>query len=365
MKICFVIATLTSGGAERVVAALGNYFITLGHDVTIITFEKDGVDPHYYLDSKISLKQLNLLSLKHTSINYFFENLRRIIRIRKELIFIEPDVIISFMLTANILNIISRVFTGIPLIISERVHPGYHNFGKLREYLRKMTYRYADSVVVQTEDISKWFQENLHLQCRVIENPLEIKYFTRTNDGYLITNKKTIVAMGRLDRQKGHDLLIGAFSRIHDNHPDWRLYIYGEGPEYENLEKLIKQYDLRNKIFLKETVKDVRDAFDTTEIFVLPSRYEGYPNVLIEALSYNLCVIATDCPGANSIILENGRYGVLVENENEDAIAAALSELINSDTKRINYKKNARNAVLHLSIEKIANTWMSLIGECV
>lgn len=361
MNICFVIATLTSGGAERVACNLCNCWSLAGHRITIITFEKDGAIPHYQLKKNVTLKQLDLLSLDHSTINYLKENIIRIVRLKREFHRIKPDLIISFMLTANILNIFATAHTGIPLIISERVHPGFHNFGKMREFLRLITYRYADRIVVQTEEISRWFMDSMNVKPFVIQNPVDLNYFVRKTADIKTEQKKYIVSAGRLDRQKGQDLLIEAFSDLHDQYPEWNILIYGEGPEHDNLKDLIKKLNLEDKVYLKGIIQDIRDAFDLAEIFVLSSRYEGYPNVLIEALAYNLCVIASDCPGATREILDNGKYGRLVENENIGQLAGALAELMSSDIKRNEYKSQARNAVLGLSVENISERWLSLI----
>jgi len=364
MKICFVIAAMGPGGAERVASILCNHWVGSGHAVKLITFNDSNISSHYKLDSRIEILALNLLSLDHSLPMLVKENTSRIMRLREIFSREKPDVIISFMTTANILTILANIKLGFPLVISERVHPGYHDMGRLRSFLRARFYRYADRIVVQTADIADWMKINLGLKSDVMPNPIELDYFDNMPEQKKCPQdgaEHIMVSIGRLDRQKGHDITISAFARISAKYPNWKLQIYGEGPEREKLNRLIAASSLQDKVELKGVVDDVRVVLANSDLFVLSSRYEGFPNALIEALACSCCVIASNCHGASHNILQGGLYGKLVEPENIEELASTMEELISSHDQRHYYSTQARHAVTGFSAGNISQQWLDLI----
>jgi glycosyltransferase involved in cell wall biosynthesis len=172
-----------------------------------------------------------------------------------------------------------------------------------------------------------------------------------------------IVAAGRLVPQKGFDILIESFGRISSCYPDWTLTIYGEGPQRPELEIAVSKHELRDKVALPGVANDMRPVFRRASLFVLPSRLEGYPNVLLEALACGCPVIATDCPGGCGEILAQGRYGVLVPNESIECLAIGLKEMIENPELRASYSARAEGALKALDLETIANKWIKIFAE--
>ena len=171
-----------------------------------------------------------------------------------------------------------------------------------------------------------------------------------------------LIGVGRLTAQKGFDTLIEAFARVVSKHPDWRLVIYGEGPDRTELESLRDALALQAEVSLPGLTRNIDAAFAEASIFVLPSRFEGYPNALLEALAVGLPVIATSAPGGASEILERGKYGLLVAPDDAVALASALDRMMSDPALRAAYGAQAQKAVVELSTERIGRRWLDLLS---
>ena len=364
MKIAFIISTLSHGGAERVASILVNQWVVSSNDVYLLTFESPGTIPFYTIDKRVELRQLDVLFNNKNFFHSIYNNLRRVRKIISEVDNIQPDVIISFMVETNILSILAARYSNIPVVVSERVHPMKHRIGILRKYVRKLVYPFADAVVVQSEEIAKWVRKYISKSCRVLANPVDLERFTKSHNNSNVFKKENIItAVGRLERQKGFDVLVEAFNRIYRRFPNWQLEIYGSGSEEHNLLSLIKMHGLKEKVFLRGMTSDIAQVFRRTDIFVSASRFEGYPNAVLEALASGCCVIATDCPGASREILQDGKYGVLISQDSPDEMADALAGLMEDDTRRQGYADNAQNAVSMLNAHKVAEQWLDIFRQ--
>ena len=365
VKITFIISTLSSGGAERVASILCNYWHRDGHKVNIVTFENDLEKPHYPIDKEINVHRLNLIKKSSNLFAFLYNNITRIFIIRKKIKNLSPDIIISFMPETNIISIIAAFKTNIPIVISERVHPAYNEIGSVRSLARKFFYKYAKKVVVQTADIANWINENCKTKSVVIPNPVEIsaiKVFKNKNSfiNKSFSKKKTIVSIGRLDHQKGFDLLISSFSQVYQKHPNWILIIFGEGSEREKLEHLIRKNTLKKKILLLGVTKNIISELKSCDLYIHPSRYEGFPNALVEALACKKPVIASDCPGATKEILDNGNNGFLFPTNDKDSLAKCMDKLMSEKELRKKFISKGFNSIKEFDAPLIAKKWSDL-----
>jgi len=356
MRIAFIIPHFGTGGAERVASLLCNYWITQGHSVCAITFEKVGAASSYPLDERILVNQTQSFNTHQNPLSRIVTNARRISRIRSSLKAFGPDVILAFMTEANVVALWSAVGLGIPVVVSERNQPDRPGLGFWRRLARRLSYPMAAGLVVQTKPIARWAEEQFRVPIHILPNPV-----SRLRSEISRHSGKRVVAVGRLVRQKGFDLLIDSFVKIAARHPEWMLEIYGEGSERPALEAQVERCGCIERIRLPGICRHIGDVYADAGLFVLPSRFEGYPNALVEALAAGCPVIATNCPGASEQILGGGLYGMLVEPENVDALAVALDGMLSSETSRANFASQATRAVAALDTPIVGSQWLDLL----
>lgn len=355
MKILLVIPSLTAGGAERVLSDMANYWSYKGHNVSLITINP-WINDFYKLNENVNRIPFKDSKPKSGIINKLFSNIKRIILLRKIIIINKPEVVLSFLDVTNITTIIAAKGLSVRVVVSERIDPSANPLLNIFWYnLRKILYKRADIVVAQTKSASNWLNENCNIKTYVIPNPIrKLKKFN-------FQRKNLIISIGRLDKQKGHDVLIRSFSYFEKKYPDWSLEVYGEGPEKQNLILLIKQLNLQSKVFLKGKTNDVEKVLSTAGIFVLASRFEGFPNALLEAMSLGCPVVSTNCKSGPSEIIKNNENGYLVNVDDELQMSDKISFLIENPNKREEIGNHAKSIKDLYSQDQIMAQWTDLI----
>ena len=274
MNITLVISSLSSGGAERVLSNLANYWAEKRHRVTIITLAL-GV-PFYQLSEKINLKKIDQVLIWDTSFfSRSFQLVKRIFFLRKAILKSKPDVVVSFVDIMNITTLVACVGLKTPVVVSERVYPHLHQIPRFYKFLRTCFYPCAQRVIVQTKSPAVYFKKLKNVV--IIPNAVQ-KIKSLERDFSLPI--KHIISVGRLCEQKDFSTLIKAFSEIHKLHPALVLTIYGEGDERTNLESLIKSLNMTDSVFLPGAVTDIEKVLSTADLFIFPSLYEEFPNAL-------------------------------------------------------------------------------------
>ncbi|GAA2634135.1 glycosyltransferase family 4 protein [Actinomadura fulvescens] len=193
-----------------------------------------------------------------------------------------------------------------------------------------------------------------------IPNPLHSLTAPRTDH-----TSKVVVAAGRLTRQKGFDLLIPAFAKVTDRHPDWRLRLYGSGKAENRLRKLIHLHHLYNHVFLMGRTRDLDRELSGSSIYALSSRFEGFPMTLLEALNCGLAVASFDCPTGPNEIIVTGENGLLVPHEDGDGLAAALCRLIEDAPLRRRLGEAARATAVRYGPDEIRSRWEALFTDLI
>ena len=361
-RLTLAISSLGSGGAERVISILANHWVTAGVRVTLLVLDSPAVQPFYPLDPRVRLVSLDLAHNAENAATALAWNLRRCSAIRREIIRSSPDCVISFLDTMNVTVLLSTVGLPVPVIVSERIHPKYSPLGRAWSVLRRITYQRASRIVVQTADIASYMAEALGLSTVAIPNPIPQ---SRVNAVAEPEWSSTMVAMGRLNRQKGFDVLLDAFARVAAQYPDWSVVIYGDGSERPALEARLRTLNLQGRVSMPGRVKDPFSAMALAGLFVLPSRYEGFPNALCEAMAVGLPVVAADCPSGPAEMITNGADGVLVPVEDSEALAASLSRLMGDPALRKRLGAQARQAVERFALPRIVDLWNEEIARAV
>ena len=360
MRICFALNSLRAGGAERVAANLASEWARAGHEVSVITLASADVD-FYRLDGRVERRDLCLMGESKGPLSAMVANGQRLRRLRQEFRAVRPDVIVSFIDTMNVLVLIAAAGLGAPVVVSERIDPRKYPLGAVWETLRRLTYRYASGLVVQTESVAQWARgiaEQRHVI--VIPNPISD---TCIQIGRYAAKPRArrVVAVGRLVPQKGFDTLISAFDQAAACHPDWSLVIAGQGPLDGALRAQALATRCADRIEFAGLLQRPEELLGGSEMFVLSSRFEGFPNALVEGMACGCSVIATDCPSGPAEILTSGVDGVLVPVDDVDALAASLAALMADDAARQRLSAAAVKSAERFRLDGIADRWIRLL----
>lgn len=254
------------------------------------------------------------------------------------------------------LTIISDMGVNNKLIVSERNDPNNDGRSKFLIYLTNLLYNLADIVVFQTEYAKSIFSKKIQNKSLVIPNPVNPELFNihKTN------KEKKIVTVGRLEYQKNHELLVNAISHLHDKYPEYILEIYGKGTLEKNLNKQVKELNAQSYIFLKGQVDDVYNQIKNAALFVLPSRFEGVSNALLEAMILGIPCVTSNYPGSNEVIIHK-ENGYIFKNEDlQDLIQIIDFALSNDNTEIV---ENAKEYMKKYNPEKVLETWKEILTK--
>lgn len=365
LHIAIVLSGLGAGGAERVVSILSREWMEAGHRVTVICFESEGARPYYPLDSRIRIRQLGLSPARLVSFVAVSKVVRRVRALRQVLGEITPNVIISFLSRTNILTLLSSRGLDIPIIISERNNPSMQHLGFTWNFLRSVTYRRAFGMVTMTKGALEYFPERMRVRGWVIPNPVIIPRNLPQKQPDSLHKGNILAAVGRLVPQKGFDLLIKAFATIAPAFPDWKLVIWGEGPERASLVRLRDFVGLEERILLPGISERPGGWTETADAFVLSSRYEGWGNVLLEAMSMGLPVVSFNCDWGPSEMIQDGIDGLLVPPEDLTALSKALAKILGGQALRERLGANAAVAARQFSNDRFMASWNLVLGIAV
>lgn len=365
-RITIVTPSLSCGGAERAVVLVAEGLVQNDHIVSIVTISEKDKD-FYQLSNKINRLALNVASKSPTPFHAIWNNFYRIWKLRKTLQSLQPDVVISFLDSTNILTLLSLIYTKYPVLVSEQNNPATET-QSLWSKLRRFTYPMASKVVSCSEGVDNYFDWLPKSKRGVIYNPVQ----SVPNEPFEVNvpigadkNKKWAIAMGRLTRQKGFDLLLASFRQIADNHPDWQLLIFGEGELRGELEKMRDDFGLNNQVIFPGLTSDPIAMFKSSKLFVLSSRWEGLGVVILEALACGLPVVSMDCPSGPREVIRNEIDGLLVPNEDITSFALAMDRLMSNDEDRQKLASRTLEAVERFSIDKIVKEWEFIIRESI
>lgn len=350
-RIAMVIYGLEGGGAEYSARRMAAYWHAHGQDVRIFTLTSAGAD----MAGDVPITVLPIAE----GGNMIARNLQRIRALRAALRDFQADAAISFMEPTNVLAILAARGTGIPVIVSDRVDAARHSYGMVCRAMRNALYPVAAAAVVQTERARRHYPPFVLRRGTVIPNAV----YTQPVD--VPPARNVIAAMGRLDRQKGFDLLLEAFAGVDREFPSWTLQIWGQGDEYERLADMAKALGVEEKVTFKGYTREPAAALAACEIFALSSRYEGFPNVLLEAMVQGRAVVAADCDSGPSDIVRDGENGVLVPANDAEALRRGLRVLMRDADLRARLGMAARGVREEYAPGKVMGMWDRLIARAV
>ncbi|NWK98773.1 glycosyltransferase family 4 protein [Sphingobium lactosutens] len=354
MKVAFVLAGLSAGGAERVISKLAAGSLARGWEVTIVTFDRPG-DPIFHpIDPRVSLIRL-ALPTKGRGLSAWIAAVRRCWALRRTLQG-RFDVVISFLTKVNVLTLLATRGGKMPVIVSERNNPDRQPAHPLWRFALRYLYPRAASIVMLTHKGRERLRPVERKRAVVIPNPVCPLPYGPRHDW-----PPQLVAVGRLNEQKGFDLLIAAFASLAERFPDWNLVIFGEGPDRSALEAQVASLGLTRRIGLPGCTAHHGEWIESATLFVLSSRYEGFANVVGEAMQAGLAVVAYDCDFGPSDLIEPNVSGLLVPPENVNELSNALAQLMSSPADRERLGSGAVERVKMFRESAVLSRWMQVI----
>jgi glycosyltransferase involved in cell wall biosynthesis len=365
--LTLVISSLVMGGAERVMTELANHWAARGWSITLIHYSAPQTPPAYPLDGRVVEVRLGLFRVSRTPISAVVNNVRRVIALRKAIRDSRPEIVLSFM--ANVNTLLATTGMGLPVLVSEHRGPR----GELNlawTILREVTYRRAAAVVMLTESALAQLSPALRRRGRVVPNPLPASFASAEiapdpAEGNATPAEPLIVGMGRLGPEKGFDLLIAAFARVAPSWPTARLVIWGEGDERGALEAIVASHGLKDRVTLPGSTTSPEHELCSATIFVLSSRKEGLPMVLIEAMALGRAVVAADCEHGPRDVIRDGVDGLLVPPNDIPALAAAIDGLLRDGPRRAALARRAVDVRERFTIQAVTERWEALFSQAI
>lgn len=376
MKIVYYIPSLfIAGGLERVITAKANYLADiLGYEVTIVTSEQQSKKVHYSLSPRVRLHDLGVVidapkfnSLLVKIATYPWKYLLFKKRFSAFLLRVKPDITISTLRRES--NFITAIQDGSIKIGELHITRDARSpiSGKIRRFSKRVNLflerrfteklnRFSRIVLLTREEQEMWPE-----LCNTVVIP---NFQEMVCDPPARVENKKAIAVGRYVHQKGFDLLVEAWDMVVRKHPDWSLYIYGEG-DRAGIEQRIRERGLGSSLVAEGKTHGIIEKYQESSIFVLSSRYEGFGMVLTEAMTCGVPPVSFACPTGPRDIITEGVDGLLVENGNIEMLADKISYLIENEELRKQMGENARVNVRRFSKEAIMLKWEDLFTSLV
>lgn len=352
-----------AGGVERMGTALMNEMCRRGHEVSLLTWDRSEAEAFYKFDERIAWHCLDMGDyMKKAGWGLRLKRARWVRCFVKKL---KPDVILAFQ-HGTFLS--TRLFTyglGIPTIAAERNAPSRFEHLQVGRYrnLIFQTFRLAQRITIQCESYCNEYPAYLRSRIVTIPNPVFPAQSHACPQGEP-GEQKTLLSIGRLSYQKNYFVLIRAFAVLCKDFPQWRLVIAGEGEDRKRLEAEIAESGLSDKVTLPGAADDVGSLYSQSHLLCLPSLWEGFPNVLAEALSHGLPGVGfAGCAGVRDLI-QDGENGLLAEgNGNVESLAGCLQTLMADDEKRVRMGQAGIRSMKAYNPEQIFDTWEKFLKE--
>lgn len=362
MRVTIVASSLAQGGAERAAAVLAQNLWQAGYAVTLLTKEEASAD-QYEVPAGVVRAVIPQVIPAGRVLARFRAVAERMRRLREALLATQPAVVIAITTQINVRCLLALRKTDVPVIISEHNNPAMSKVRPWFRVLRRLMYKRAALLVSVSAGIDSFFSWLPLARRRVIHNvlPKDIEEARGAASSIDLSKKeKWIIACGRLVHQKGFDTLLQVFS-LADLPSHWGLVILGEGPERTRLEQLVSELGLGDRVLLAGRVDNPFAVMNQADLFVLSSRYEGLPNVILEAMACGLPVISFDCPYGPAEIIRHKQSGWLVADQSAVELAGAMQELAESSALRAQLSLEGGKRAGDFSDKAITQQWQAAI----
>lgn len=390
-KVVFFIDSLTIGGAERVVSVLSEYLVKQNYDVSIVMLFKREIV--YQINPEVHIIYADELTVN----TYFGKLIQRLFRLwskfrakvyvpimrrlgkkeklpkwnetsfyfyatyampYRELLKQNKDcTAFGFLIRSNISMLMAAKGTGVKTVFCERNNPVRPDMPPNIIKIRDKVYHRCTSAVFQTEEEMAYYTK-IKGEKAVIPNPIKENLPER----FIGARRHEIVNFCRMSSQKNIPLLIDAFEMLLQDHPDYSLRIYGEGPEKDNLKAYIREKHLKDKAFIEEFASDIHVRIKDAAMFVSTSDFEGLSNSMLEAMAIGLPSVCTDCDGGGArMMIEDHVNGLLVPKGDKQAVYQAMKEIVEDEALAERLSENAEKIKEKLSVDNIVKEWIKMI----
>jgi glycosyltransferase involved in cell wall biosynthesis len=348
-----------AGGLEKNIVLLANYLVSRRINVTIITFDYEGSRSFYEIDNGVIWRQIGRTK-PHDSIG-FKERMALIGRIRRILFDLKNPVVVCFQHGILFRFMAAAINLPVRFVCSERTALSAYRYTRKKKWsLNFILLTLANKITVQfpsyVNDYPFWMRKKI----RIVPNPVLLsKYIARPNRPD-VQGRFRIITVGRLEYPKDQIKLIYAFLELYVYFPEWDLYILGEGSDEKNLRGIIESRALSDRVFFAGKTNNVNACLADSHLFCLPSKFEGFPNTLAEAMACGLPAVGfASCAGVRDLV-DNEKTGLLADANN---LAGALERLMRSPELRKNMGEAAREYISRYSPERSFQKWDELMGE--
>ena len=356
MKILYITNGITgAAGLERVLSVKASYLADrLGYQVDILSLNEHGIKPFYEFSDKIKFHSIAVSGNPIQYLKSYSSGMRKVVKeLKPDVISVCDDGLKGFFLpkilkkpcpmiyerhVSKLAEIDANSKTGFRRLLAEAKFSLMNHFAK----------DFDRFILLTNDNKTEWNLNNIE----VISNPLS--FYPEENS---TLNNKIVLAVGRQSYQKGYDRLLQSWVLVQQKHPDWQLHIYGKFDPSQNLEPLATALKVDQTVTFFEPVKDINDKYLESSIYVMPSRFEGFGMVLIEAMACGVPCISFNCPCGPMDIISDSNDGFLIENDNIEAFAEKINLLIEDENLRRKLGRNAKENVKRYLPENIVEQW--------
>ena len=363
MRIILLLSSLDTGGAERVACMLADAWSSRGDQVTLMpTFSGCG-ECFYQVSPGVRL--VYLADFVSSRVRTFVNQLVRLRALRRFIAAERPDVIVSFLSNVNVAAVIASAGLGIPVIVCERTDPFVMPSSRLLRLACRLTYPLANALMVQTHAVAtKYASSGLALsRVWVIPNPIPVQKLDMSQRAG-VREMRRLLSVGRLAEEKQFGVLIKVFAGLARCYPTWSLRIVGEGPLRPVLQQQIVELGLDGRVELPGRTANIGKDLAAADAFVLTSKYEGFPNALLEAMASGLPCVTFDCPSGPREMSMDGEVALLVPLGDEQALGHALERLIlDADLRQALGSLACASVMERFALAMVLEQWDLLFNE--
>ena len=367
MRLAIVIHSMTCGGAERVTANLANAWAERGWTVSLVSLASQALD-FYALSPRVRRVALGVAGDSSGFVSAVRANAGRLRALRRVLRALEPDVVLGMMSPTAVLGILASAGLGCRVVVAEHTYPPMLPVAPLWDFLRRLTYPRAHRVSMLTSEGLRWLEDRIpRARGTVIPNPVSYPLPAGTPvlppQSIVADGKRLLLAVGRLDGGKQFERVIAAFGVLAPRCEAWHLAVLGEGPERSSLERQVAALGLQGRVSLPGRVGNVGEWYGRADLYVMSSRYEGFPNTLAEAMAHGCPAVSYDCDTGPRDIVRHEVDGLLVRPVGDvPALAAALERLMADDAERARMAARAVEVRSRYSMPRILDLWDEVLG---